>query len=79
MLRRRAVLWHFWQCGRLAVHWVLIFAMGVAVTHCCNGNDGGSLSWRGASGSGTFDWLVVRCGGERTRTVVTGGSGGSTR
>ena len=39
-----------------------------------------SLSLRGASGSGTFDWLVVRCGGEHTRSVVTGGrSGGSTR
>ena len=32
-----------------------------------------------ASGSGTFQWLVVRCGGERRRGVVTGGSGGSTR
>ena len=46
----------------------------MAATHCGNGNDGGSLSMREASGSGTFDWLVVRCGGSAVVSSLEGGA-----
>ena len=71
-LRRRAPAWcRHWREWR---QHALNLIRAVAATHCCDGNDGGSVSLRGPSGRGTLDWIV-----ERQCCVVTEGSGGSTR